>query len=586
MNIIFVDSLPNERSGSCIFYDNYRHSQLSKWNIISLKEICRDNSKNWNHALCEWHANLLFIASKQDKFAFLLPGSRIHLWQNHLKALYFCLGLKKYVQSNNMEELFIVGAPNEVKLIFEDIYNEPSELYFNKKEMVERLVFDIFKYIYEIIRSIGSVIFYWRPFYNSKSYKNDIDALVFSLFFPSNSKNYYNDHYFGKVFEKISKKSFWLYKPTDRFNEYEARRSLLYLKGRYEFDIKLLDIVDLFWCLRKSFSLNIRMRNLFNTLPILKIGDTDCNLFSKLYFREHYILPFCFSELVLLRSTKKLIRIIKPKIVFFPYEEKGFERAILIATSEHLPKIKVVGFAHSAYNSGYLYLGGFNDDRKIPRPDVIWASGPSFDLWLRDYWQRNSRVITIGTHRYVSSNNNVCLKSENVSKLSVLIVTGNPYELFVLSNWLIELPDFLLNCNVTLRPHPQGWHKQNNLMSDTIRKLGIDCIDNKSPLIEQLNKSDIILYCSSSAVIEGIQRGNYAIRVAWDDLWESDPIRITNSFIQTCYTPKEVQEYLRDIKSMSLDDFQYLKNKQRPIADSIYSKFDPLKLDKLISDVI
>jgi hypothetical protein len=97
-----------------------------------------------------------------------------------------------------------------------------------------------------------------------------------------------------------------------------------------------------------------------------------------------------------------------------------------------------------------------------------------------------------------------------------------------------------------------------------------------------LDSTDVVLYCSSSAVIEAIQRDKLAIRVAWDDLWDSNPIRSETTSIPICNTPSELQKLLTEITLMPLLDLKNLKRKQRILADSIYSKFEPILLDKLI----
>ena len=106
VKIIFLNSLPSDKSGSCIFYD-YNIYKLSKWNIIDISEICRKHQEEWSKSLWEWHCNLTSAASKYDKYSCLLPGSRIHLWQTHIKTLIFCLGLKIYLQFSKEKELFI-----------------------------------------------------------------------------------------------------------------------------------------------------------------------------------------------------------------------------------------------------------------------------------------------------------------------------------------------------------------------------------------------------------------------------------------------------------------------------------------------
>ncbi len=580
IKIIFLDSLPSGKSGSCIFYDCNIY-RTSSWNVIDISEICRANQEEWSNSLWEWHCNLTSLAARNDKYSCLLPGSRIHLWQTHVKTLIFCLGLKIYLQSTKEKELFIVGAPDEATLFLNDLF-DGGFIIINK--IGRRSNYSIIKLIHIFslrLRNIGSIILRWKPFAWSRAYKYDCDVLVFSLFLTNKSVNYYNDHYFGKIFEQVQSKIFWLYKPSGNFNEKTARKSLSKLNGQFVFDYKLLNIWDLIWCLKNSILLSKHMKNLSKDLPKLKIGSVNCNTFSKRYFEKHFLEPLCFSEFGLLRATQTLLKYIKPKIICFPYEEKGIERAIIMASKTYLPKAKVVGFAHSAYNKAYLYLGEYKNSPKLPRPDIIWAAGNGFNSWLQNFWKRFDPVVNIGSNRYISESNEI---STGIEKpiLRVLIVVGNPSELYVFRNWIIYFPKLLHNCIVTIRPHPQGWNRENYRIGNELKKLGISRIDNQTSLSSQLNVSDLVLYSSSSAVIEAIQNGKLVAHVAWDELWCADPLRSASNYIHNCNTPEQLCEFINEVISMPPLVLQDLKKNQRKLANSIYSKFDSKMFDNLL----
>jgi hypothetical protein len=578
VKVIFLNSLPNDKSGTCIFYD-YNIYRLSNWDIIDISEICRKHQEEWSNSLWEWHCNLTSAAAIYDKFAWLMPGSRIHLWQTYVKTVVFSLGLKIYLESSKEKELYIIGAPEETILFLQDITDD-SFIILNKLSHSFKSINELFHVFYLRLRIVGSIILRWRPFSWKRLYKYNCDVLVFSLFLTSNSIKFYNDHFFGKVFDSISNRVFWLYKPSGRFKERTARKSLSKLKGQYEFDYNILKIWDLIWCFKHSFIVNKQMRKFKKKLPILKIDNKYCNSFSIKYFEKHFIDPICFSELSLFRSTQLLLRYVKPNVICFPYEEKGLERAIILAAKNCLPKIKVVGFAHSAYNSAWLYLGEHNKFPSLPRPDIIWAAGNGFNSWLQIFWKRFDTVVNVGTHRYLIAPHKIS-KSNFDSKLHILIVVGNPSELYVFRDWLINFPELLKNCFVTIRPHPQGWHAENLRIGNELKKLGISRIDNKSKLINQLDLADLVLYCSSSAVVEAIQNDNLVARVTWDELWCADPLRSGSNHIRNCNTPQQLNDLINEVISMPTKDLINLKKNQRQLADSIYSKFNPIEFNKL-----
>ncbi len=579
LKIIFIDSLPIDKCGFCIFYD-YNTYRNPNWNVIDISDLCRKHQEEWSKSLWEWHCSVTSTAALYDKFAWLMPGSRIHLWQSHVKTIIFCLGLKKYFKSSKEKEIFIVGAPEEAVFFLKDFCDNTFFIEDKIRYSFISPLIRLTQKFYERLKNIGSIFYRWRPFPISYRYNYNFDVMVFSLYLGNQNIKFYNDHYFGKIFESLANRVFWLYKPTGSFNESTARKSLTKLNNQYEFDYKLLNTWDLIWCIKHSFILNKQMRRFKKKLPNLKIEDKYCNSFSKKYFEKHFLDPICFSELSLFRSTQTLLRYAKPNIICFPYEEKGFERAIILAAKNCIPNIKVVGFAHSAYNSAWLYLGEYNEHPSLPRPDIIWAAGYGFNSWLKIFWKRFDNVVNIGTHRYLEETN-IITKRQNDSEFHILIVVGNPYELYVFRNWLINFPELLKNCHITIRPHPQGWHGENLRIGNELKKLGIYRIDNKSELVNQLDSTDLVLYCSSSAVVEAIQKGKLVARVAWDELWCADPLRNSSNFIRNCNTPEQLTDLINETVSMHPKDLLDLKNKQRQIADSIYSKFNHIEFNNL-----
>ena len=583
MKVFFVDTLPSHVNGTCVFYNENQKNTVN-WEVVKISEICKDNTDNWNQSLLKWHISLVNFAAKNDKYSYLMPGSRLHLWQSYIKELYFCLGLKIYLERKAETEIYIVGAPNIVKIILNEIVSVDIKLtYKSNNVLIDKFQLTL-KIFYEILKSTGSVLLYWSPFGFIHVRGKNIKAIVFSLYL-NNTKNSgkYNDHFYGKMFEEIKSEIFWLYKPAGRFNKTIARKSLFHLQSEYQFDFSLLKLTDLFWCFKKAVFLKLNMKKMSNFLPVLDICGVRSKLFSKYYFFENFVVPFCFSELSLFRSTQHLISLTKPKSIIFPYEEKGMEKAIIMAAKNNNLEIKTIGFAHPAYNTALLYLAQFDHNSTIPRPEIIWASGTGFEYWLNSFWNRVSTVVSIGTYRHFpKSHDKSILKDRN--NLRVLIVTGNPSELYVFKDWLINFPDFLCDCQITLRPHPQGWHKQNKIVCNELKTLGINRIDNYSKLGEQLDSMDIVLFCSSSSVVEAIQHGKIAVRVGWDELWDTNPIHSVTNAIPFCRNPIQLQETLTKIKDMSLSELQDLKNQQRLIADSIYSKFDSKELENLLTN--
>ncbi len=580
IRVTFVDVLPDGRSGTYAAYLDLPHSPEG-WTPVDIREICRAHQKEWSAALTAWHCRLNALAGSTDPWAWLLPGSRLHLWQSPIRPVFFALGLSAYLRTLPRGELFVLGGPPELSIYLSEFAGLGVAIRDNRRP-ANRIRLTV-REVSARVQAVVATARRWRPFV-SKTAAKRADLVLFSLCLSADSVRQAGDHYFGRSFETTNSRVHWLHQVPGRADIALQEAALKETGRHYSLDFRELSVRDLVWCMGVAGRLRRRMIRLRSAVPALLVDRSVSHAFARRFFDELFVAPLPLAELSLYRAARRVMRATVPKAICFPYEEKGAERALIIAAHAVSPRPTVIGFAHAAYNRAFLYLANFPDVMCVPpRPDVIAAAGTGFGSWLRDEWGRTDAVFTVGSPRYVSASSESAPRERGVP-LRVLALTGIGSELFVLRKWLRQCPDLLDGCQMVVRPHPHGWHREHVMAAEELSGLRGLTLDSTRSLAAQLDSSDLVLYCSTSAVAEAIQRGRLVAYVAWDDLWCSDPVRSTSTAICRCQSPGDLRALFDNVASMSASALHATIERQRPLASEIYSPFDPMAFDSLVGD--
>lgn len=607
MHLIFVEDLPSHLHGR---YAHYKHRKNVKegWEYCDIRALIGKNQDQWLKDVEHWHSDLSKVMLKYTRWWWLLPASRLIAWYPPiLNPLFFAIAVIEYCKISNKDELYLVACPDDVfyylkefrsdyNLSFsapsrsidtsprgERTYKKSHKNIISEKKGEIRLRF--LNNIKQLLLLARRCLFNRVPVENIKQAK----AMVFSYALKSNALGNQEDHFFCKMFDQHSLSDnnniTWVY--HTRFGQKIRIKDNRLKEDNIVFLYDFLTLSDFIKVLQESWLLFRLLKRIKNELPLMKVSVYQSKIFTEIYFSEMMENSLPITEISAYFAIKRILEHSKIRVIIYPYEEKGIERAIIQACRTDLRYVRTVSFAHAVYNKGLLYLRNRPSGlENSPKPDIIAAPGPSLKKWLIDWAEITpERLEVIGSPRY---HKRLPLR-ENIeghqAPLRVLIIIGQWYELDILANYVEERKDIFDNCEILVRLYPYSWNKQQDEGLKRLRRLLRSVQIGAGELTDQINWCDVAIYSSTSAGLEAMLCGRLAIYLELHDIFVLDPMdgKGDLSNIYRCDTPNELKDILSKISSM--DNEKYLRevDKQYNFASAVYSPIDHDKINQLIS---
>lgn len=607
MRLIFVDELPTNGGGK---YAHYKHRRIggNGWEYCDVRKYIGQHQEHWLSEVELWHSELSIIVLGYTKWWWLMPASRLIAWHPpHLKPFFFTIALIEYCEKFNFEELYLVECPDEVYSYLKELKPDYRISFCRVAARRQRFGGPYIRGIYKAVFSRGKIKIFLRQLANLKnlmmlslsclqkskniSTVDKVKLVVYSHALGTQTMKNKGDHFFGRMFDKISgidrKDILWLYFTESRKEKLAVESHMRSVGHKAVFLFELITLTDFIRIVLTSISLAYKLRSVKNKVPLLKIDNYHSRIFSKIFFSEllQSVLPI--TELAVYFAVKRLLKSTVAKVLIYPYEEKGLERAIVYACRNDARHVNTIGFAHAVYNNGFLCLRRHDSLINSPKPDIIASTGPSSKNWLIDWAMvRLEQVTVVGSSRY---HDRLPLRENFESHrkcLRVLIIIGQGYEVNILANYLEEAIDLFADCDVLIRRYPYGWQAQQDEGISRLKKLINNVRVETGSMLEQLSWSDVVIYSSTSAGLEAMLSGRLAIYVELHDFLILDPMtgKGDSSKIFRCSTPVELKTTLQYIRNMNSQDYLMSVQRQHEFASQVYAPVDVESLSQLIAN--
>jgi len=553
------------------------------WQRIDVRAVCHRHQGEWADAICRWHDQVMVHALAATPWAWVLPGARLHIWHGPVRPFLFALGLWTHLRDHPSDSVVAVGCPPEVGPYVEELSGgrvrvvdeRPSSSVRRRSRqgLVGRLL--------RIVGALRGVPVWLRR----RKLPAGIDTLVVSIGLSADNIRERGDHFFGRAIDTLGLNVFWLYQ-VGASNDRAGIDAALGQSGRrYDFDHRLVSWADVAAQARTAWDVRRQMVGLQTSVPDLHIAGTVCGRFSQTYFRDLFAEAMPLGELLLHQAAARVMAAGTPRALCYPYEEKGLERALLMAAHGTTHPVKTVGFAHAAYNSGMLYLAASTvPAAEPPRPDVLVSAGLGLEGWLASEFRRREAVVPVGSPRWAPVS---AALPDRVGRrpLRVLFLTGLGPELFLLLRWLAQCPTLFDEHHLTVRAYPHSWHDEQQAASVHLRPYRGVTVEHDEPMASQLRDADLVLYCSTSAVAEAVRHGRLVAFVEWSDLWSTDPLRgkADADMIPRCVDPAQLLQVMQTVADMDADAYAHAVAAQRPVADCIYAPFDSERFRSVVT---
>jgi hypothetical protein len=267
------------------------------------------------------------------------------------------------------------------------------------------------------------------------------------------------------------------------------------------------------------------------------------------------------------------------RTIVYPYEEKGVERAWLMAARSH--ELTTAGFAHAAHTRWHLALRTRDAaDATPPQPTRVLATGERARVFLVT-WARKpaATTIAVGSPRHRGPLAGRRSASARRRGLRALVIGGHGFELGQLANLVAAHAAFGPGDDVLVRTYDYAWAAA---QADGVRRLAASVPGLRvgaETLDEQLAWADVAIFDSTTAGLQAMLAGRLAIRVALHDVFDTEPLQGAAGIFARCRSGEELAAALAIARELDDASYDAWAERQRALAESILS---PLDADALV----
>jgi len=537
-----------------------------KQNVLDLKDIKESINKHYDKWLNEAkkiHELISEISGNNNKYWWFTDSSRFILWKtktnynlnNYLYSKAILELIRNISFKSESDEYVIVNCNAMIiNYIKEDLGNELRIKFSKKVNIKNNLIKNIF---INIAKSLINALTYLTIIKNKKIIKNkEYKSIIFSLALNSDIINEKGDHFYGNIIN--DNRFIWFYNDNPN-NKNEIKKKFDDHKKNYFFT---LEYGSLFLIVKSLFSY---WKFLFKILIFRKkIEKKLVSQFWKFFYREFFsnkvINENIFYEIYLYNICLKIKKNIEIKKLVIPYEENGWQRAIIFAFQDK--KILKYGYAHASHSQGHKYYFFKNNKINFVRPNKILVTGKIAKEKFIQIGYKANDILILGSSKY-----------HEIKDFKVLFKTRRPKILFMCGVGL-EIVNFakLLNkesnlfddFELVIRENPHSWKDEQDYAKKIFESKNIEYNVSKLNFIEDIITSKYILFETSTAGLEGILNGRLGLQLdVTDNIYSNqfdDPKREN---IKYCINFKQLQDTLNYYESLNMNDYMQIVNKQR-----------------------
>ena len=272
------------------------------------------------------------------------------------------------------------------------------------------------------------------------------------------------------------------------------------------------------------------------------------------------------ASLKISSEIKKIIKKVKPKYIIFTYEGFSWERMLVNSTKQIDKKIKCIGYQHTVINKNYRAV--FECLKGYYNPDIIWSSNSTSKKMLDKYYKnKKTKIIFSGNLKDTTLKTN--LKKQNKNSFLIL-PEGMKNEVHVLFSFAYKCAQKFKNFKFIWRVHPvinpKLIYKNFQMNKETFPK---NLILSKNKFIEDVKKTNYVIYRGSTAVLIPIISGSYPIYYDLTNDYNFDPVA---SFFKKKNYVRDENELLNFVKKVNFKKLHTSKNMLKKIKNNFFSK--------------
>jgi len=327
-----------------------------------------------------------------------------------------------------------------------------------------------------------------------------------------------------------------------------------------EYFLKISDLlISLKQALLKYFS-PIRLKR-----GVVSVNGVDLTYLVKDGIRNDYVSSYFFDNLRVYYAVKRLASYVSIDSMFYPFENRAFEKMIILALRRFSPGTRIVGYQHASISQRHTnFLLGEGEHRVIPLPDTILTMGEITRNIMHDIGRFPTSLLEVGCALRQQPFRGQ-IKSRKSKNARIFVVLSSNLEEYVkVLNFLEKALEGQAGYEIWLRPHPVF------TLEEAIKINGLPQFKfynaSRETLDECYQWADILVYVHSTLSIEALMRGIPVVNLDIAEVLDPDPLFNFDDFRWRARKPQDLLSIVHEIDVMSDSDFLSRQGKAQAYA--------------------
>ena len=302
-----------------------------------------------------------------------------------------------------------------------------------------------------------------------------------------------------------------------------------------------------------------------------EIDGVDARYLVKRAIRDARRSGNLFMTLKVYHCARQLGRKIQVSRCLYPYENRAWERMLILGIRSASPDTRMVGYQHASITPGHTnFILGSAESGIIPLPDRIVTTGPLVMEWLEKNGNYPSGVFrsACALRQQRDGSAKATKRGQRLNKVLVALATS--LEEYIGS--LVVLEKAFAGSNgydVRIRPHPAIPLESALEIAPLTRRDFFSA--SEGSLADALQWADVVLYASSTVGMEAVSLGIPAVYLDLGNFLDTDPMFGWSEFKWTVSEPSELVDAIQDIKAIPEAQFQKRQRLGQQYVDAYLS---------------
>jgi hypothetical protein len=577
MKVVFLKkflTIPDSPFSSYHFQEDLHHHAQ----FVDVRAIVAEHQAAWINDLAVSHVQL--SRDIACPWWWLTAYSRLDLrpWgmEAIFKPLFFARAVIAWKNSNpTQEKLRLSDCPMEVALYLKEF--DPSleieGMETNKAgwsrcgRLINGWILLTLKLFKQLFQGVQKAFF-------SKDTRLKVKNLVFfERFSPSMTLAGSRDYYYKDLFTG-QKQQRMCFACLDQLSpDFKSSQ----LNPNEFFLLDCLTFADLRFALSQGMALFFSIIRAISHQPPCRIGGMVTRSFWSNFLSENLSQNITLKEFCVFCIFKRHIQERRYETIVYPYEEKGYERALLMACEAQA--VKTIGYTpHPQHHLAVAMKDSLKPS--LYSPSMYAVCGPKYVDYFQHWAGKSAPIHVWGSTK--ACEKNFPQKSIN-PKIDALLVLSHPHEMDVFVSWLRAEPMLTKDITYWVRHYQSVPEK---LFQERFRRM-TDEFPMVKPALSDFDQSldacEVVLFNATSAGLLAVNRGRLAMHLSLDDFFAINPCFDDMEFMLHCATSKDLVRRLDSLRGLEASKVEVIWQGQKKFVSSIFFPVDNHQIDKDLS---